>query len=72
MTRMLERAFEEASRLAPADQDALAQWLLEELKSERRWSELLSGSGDFLDHLADEAVKEHRKGRSEPRNANRH
>ncbi len=66
MTRMLERAFEEAARLAPADQDALAQWLLEELKSERRWSELLEGSGDFLAHLADEAIKVHRKGRSEP------
>jgi len=66
MTRMLERAFEEASRLPPGDQDALAQWLLEELKSERRWADLLNGSGGFLEHLADEAIREHRNGRSKP------
>jgi len=66
MTRLLERAFEEASRLPSGDQDALAAWLLEELKAERRWAELLSGSEDFLGHLCGEALEMDRRGESEP------
>ena len=66
MTKLLEKAFQEASHLPSSDQDALAEWLLEELKSERRWAELLAQSADLLDHLASEALEEHRQGRSEP------
>ncbi|MHB1157757.1 MAG: hypothetical protein ACYC26_13100 [Phycisphaerales bacterium] len=66
MTKLLEKAFKEASRLPSKDQDVLAHWLLEELQSEQRWSQLLEQSSDFLDHLADQARKEHSRGRSEP------
>jgi len=34
VTKMLEQAFERASKLPQADQDALAAWLIEELDAE--------------------------------------
>ncbi len=37
MTNKLKKAFEAASRLPPADQDALAAAILEEVKVEGLW-----------------------------------
>ncbi len=65
MTKLLEKAFEEASRLPEDEQNALARALLEELASERRWDELFASSGDLLSQLAEEALKDHRAGRTE-------
>lgn len=65
MTELLERAFTEASKLSPEEQDAFAKWLLAELKSEARWQELFAGSQDELAKLAHEALEEHRAGRTE-------
>ena len=59
MTKLLKKAFDEASRLAQKEQDALARILLEELASERRWEGLFAGSHDLLGQLADEALAEH-------------
>ncbi|MDZ4340058.1 MAG: hypothetical protein U1B94_07570 [candidate division NC10 bacterium] len=65
MTKLLKKAFDEASKLSEEEQDALARILLEELASERRWEELFAGSRDLLGRLADEALAEHRAGRTE-------
>ncbi len=65
MTKLLEEAFAEASKLPEAEQQALAAWILEELASERRWQEALAGSADPLAQLADEALVEHREHRTE-------
>jgi hypothetical protein len=62
MSKLLEKAFEEASKLPKREQEALAQWLLAELESERRWEERLSESAGDLARLADEALDEHRRG----------
>lgn len=62
MTKLLEEAFAEASKLSPEEQDALAGWLLKELESERRWEELFAQSQEALGKLADEALREHRAG----------
>ena len=43
MTNLLQKAFDEASKLPEGEQDALGRILLEELASERRWEELFSG-----------------------------
>ncbi len=64
VTDLLERAFAEASKLAPGEQDALAAWILDELVDERRWDAALAASTDGLARLADEALAEHREGRS--------
>jgi len=65
MTTLLQKAFDEASKLSEAEQDALGRALLEELASERRWEELFAGSHDVLADLADEALAEHRAERTE-------
>ncbi|HYO50653.1 MAG TPA: hypothetical protein VEW94_12455 [Chloroflexia bacterium] len=64
MTELLEKAFTEAAKLPKQEQDALAAWILEELASERRWEEAFAASGDILDQLAEEALAEHRAGRT--------
>lgn len=58
MTKSLERVFAEVSKLPPADQDAVAAWLEEELESERRWNQSFQRSADALARLADEAIAE--------------
>ena len=62
MTTRLEQAFTEASKLSPKEQDALADWVLAELRSEKQWDRLFASSQDTLSKLASEALAEHRKG----------
>ena len=65
MTKLLEQAFDEASKLSQQEQDAVAAWLLAELASERRWDEAFSRSADQLAQLAGEALAEYRTGQTE-------
>jgi len=60
----LEKAIAEASKLSADEQDALATWILKEIKSERRWKKAFSKSQNKLSQLADEALKERSKRRS--------
>jgi hypothetical protein len=64
MTTLLEQAFAEAAKLPAQEQDSLAAWLMEELRSERRWAQLFASSEDVLAQLADEALEEYRAGRT--------
>jgi len=64
MTKLLKKAFDEAAKLPEKEQVALASIKLEELASERRWEELFAESHDLLGQLADEALAEHRAGRT--------
>ena len=66
MTKLLEKAFEEASRLPEVDQNALAKWVLDELRSERVWEKTFAESEDVLEKLADEAIAEKRRGKTIP------
>jgi hypothetical protein len=66
MTRLLEKALNEVAKLPPSEQDALAAILLEELASEKKWSELFAQSQDLLAKLAEEALAEHRAGKTAP------
>ena len=61
----LELAFAEATKLPPKEQDRLAEWLLAELDSERRWNQLFAESRDVLETLAAEALDEHRRGQTQ-------
>lgn len=71
MTKLLEKAFKEASKLPVVDQNALAKWVLEELESEKKWELMFAESEDVLDKLADEALTEHKKGKTKPLDINR-
>ena len=66
MTKALKKAFEAASRLPDPDQDELAAAILEELEADERWEAAFARSQDALARLADEALEEHRRGRTEP------
>jgi hypothetical protein len=66
MTKELERAFREASKLPEAEQDALAEAIRNEVLGEDDWERSFSGSSDALEKLADEAIAEHRAGRTQP------
>ena len=65
MTKILQEAFDQASKLPEAEQDALGRILLEELASERRWKDLFAESQDLLEELANQALAEHDAGRTE-------
>ena len=62
MTASLEKAFAEASKLSEEEQDALAVWIIKEIKSERRWIKAFSDSHNILERLAEEALEEHHRG----------
>jgi len=64
MTELLEKAFSEVSKLPQQEQDSFATWIIEELASEHRWQENFSKSQDVLERLADEAILEHRSGKT--------
>ena len=68
MNQLLQEAFERAAELPQVEQDRFARFLLAELDSERQWSELFARpeSEDLLERLADEALSEHRAGRTRP------
>ncbi len=61
----LELAFAEATKLPPKEQDRLADWLLAELSSERRWDQRFAESQDVLEILAAEAIDEHNQGQTQ-------
>ena len=66
MTQILEKAFEEASKLSKLEQNILGRWLIDEILSERKWKETFAGSEDVLDQLAEEALAEHAQGKTKP------
>ncbi len=64
MTNKLKKAFDAASKLPPGDQDALAAAILEEVKVEGLWDASFAKKPAVLEQLADEALDEHRAGRT--------
>ena len=65
MSKLLEEVFAKLAELPETDQDAIATWLLEELESENQWEKLFSESHDALAGLANAALSEHKRGRTE-------
>ena len=64
MTKLLKKAFKETSMLPEMEQNALAQWILDELHSESKWEKAFAKSEDMLATLADAALNEKRKGKT--------
>ena len=64
MTTLLEEVFAKVARLPEEEQNAIARWLMEELASEHKWEGLLEASQNALAVLADQALAEHRQGRT--------
>lgn len=68
MVRLLEKAIEELSRLPAAQQETMAQWILDELEDELRWNRAFAASGSALERLAKNALADHQAGRTQPLN----
>ncbi len=66
MTQALTSALAAATKLPPAEQDALAAILLEEIASENRWTQSFAKSELALESLASEALAEFRSGKTKP------
>jgi len=66
MTKLLEKAFKEVSKLPEIEQNAIAKWLLEELDADREWEQAFTESEEILTWLADEALEAQRKGKTIP------
>ncbi len=62
MTALLEKAFAQAAKLPPAEQDVLAARLLAEIAAEDAFDQAIAGSSDKLARLAEEALAEYRAG----------
>jgi hypothetical protein len=71
MTSLLERAFQEASKLPSIAQNSLAKWLLEELEDEKKWDLSFAESEDILDKLANEALTSDKNSETEPLDMNK-
>ena len=66
MTNKLKKAFDAASQLPPAEQDALAAAILEEVKVDGLWEASFAKTPGTLERLADEALDEHRASATRP------
>jgi len=66
MTKLLEKAFRELRKLPESEQNAVAKWLLEELRTEKKWEEIFAESEDLLLRLGKEALELHRQGKTLP------
>jgi hypothetical protein len=66
MTQLLEKVLREIEKLPPAEQDAVAAIVLEELASEQKWTELFENSQDVLSRMGEKALEEHRAGKTKP------
>ena len=64
MTKLLEKAFTEVSRLPLAMQNMIAERLLEDINAEAKWDDSFADSQDELSRLADEAVADFQSGKT--------
>jgi urease gamma subunit len=63
MTQLLEQALAEVQKLPPAEQDAIAAIILDELADERRWEGTFARSQEQLARLANRVRDDIRAGR---------
>jgi uncharacterized protein YqeY len=68
MTKALKQAFDAAAELPEPGQDELAAAIRAEIEAEQRFDAALSGSGQTLECLAEEAEAEHRAKKTESLN----
>ena len=66
MTKALKEIFKHAAKLSAAEQDALAEAIRAEIEVEKDWDTSFASSLDVLERLANEALADHRAGRTKP------
>jgi hypothetical protein len=66
MTQLLEKALSQVAKLPASEQDAVAAIVIEELASEKRWTDSFAKTQDQLAKLAEKALADHAAGRTKP------
>jgi hypothetical protein len=66
MTELLENAMRKVASLPHEEQDAIASQIIETLEDEAAWKEMLARNPQKLRALAQEALREHRRGETRP------
>ncbi len=66
MSKLLDKAFNEARKRSAREQDAIGAMILDELADEARWAKTFAEHQDKLATLADEALAELKEGRTTP------
>lgn len=66
VTKRFEKVIDKVGKLPAEEQDALAEWILEELADEQRWQESFAKSQNTLEKMADKALQEHERGNTSP------
>ncbi len=66
MTKLLQKVLARLVELPDEEQDACASILLAEIDSNKRWQQAFDDSHDVLETLADEAMEEHKAGKTTP------
>ncbi|AYJ77545.1 hypothetical protein [Aliarcobacter cryaerophilus] len=56
MTKLLNSAFEEISKLPEIEQNIFARFIINEIESEKKWEKKFSNSEDLLSNLANTAL----------------
>jgi hypothetical protein len=65
VTKALEDAFREASKLPESEQDSLAAAIRSEIATDADWDRAFRDSQDVISRLADEALDELRSGKTQ-------
>jgi hypothetical protein len=67
MTAALQQALDEVRKLPDAEQDEIAQWLIQELK-DRAWETQIERdvAAGKLDGIAEQVLADHRAGKTTP------
>jgi hypothetical protein len=63
MTALLEKAIAELNKLPEAQQETMAQWILEELEDDARWDRAFRNSLPQLEQLGKKALEDYHAGR---------
>lgn len=62
MTPLLEKAIAELNKLPEAQQETMAQWILEALEDDARWDQAFSHSLPQLEQLGKKAMEDYHAG----------
>ena len=71
MTKLLENAFNQASKLPKIEQNVIGRWLLDEIKADKKWEKLFAEFEDVLEQLAQKALMEYEKGNTKDLDINK-
>jgi hypothetical protein len=66
MSKLLDEAYAIAKKLPEEEQEAIGALLLAEIEDNRRWDELLAQPSEVIERMANQALEDHRLGRTVP------